>query len=57
MTPEQIQETATGFLATIPMGRFGQASEIAKLVTFLASDDSLYLLGSNVYADGRTVQL
>jgi len=57
MTPEKIQEAGAGFLSTIPLGRFGQASEVAKIVTLLASDDSSFMVGSEVYVDGGTVQL
>ena len=39
-------------LANTPMGRLGRAEEIASVVAFLASDDSSFMTGSEIYADG-----
>ena len=36
----------------IPVGRFGTASEIAKAVVFLASDEAAYTVGSELIIDG-----
>jgi len=38
--------------ANIPMGRVGTSIEIAKTAVFLASDDSGYITGANILADG-----
>ena len=40
------------FVSRQPMGRLGTAEEIAAVVAFLVSDDSTYVTGSEVYADG-----
>ena len=39
-------------LVHIPMGRFGEAEEIAQAVVFLASDESSFVTGSTFLVDG-----
>jgi NAD(P)-dependent dehydrogenase (short-subunit alcohol dehydrogenase family) len=39
-------------LVHIPMGRFGEAAEIAKAALFLASDDSSFMTGASLTVDG-----
>jgi NAD(P)-dependent dehydrogenase (short-subunit alcohol dehydrogenase family) len=41
----------------IPMGRVGEADEIAKAAVFLASDDSSFVNGSELFADGGQAQV
>jgi NAD(P)-dependent dehydrogenase (short-subunit alcohol dehydrogenase family) len=57
MTDEQLSATASGILSQIPIGRFGTSEEIAKVVLFLASDDSTFLLGAELIADGGMATL
>ncbi|MGF1521633.1 MAG: SDR family oxidoreductase [Leptolyngbyaceae cyanobacterium] len=45
-------EVAEKVLSRTPVGRFGKPEEIAKVVLFLASDDSSYMLGEEILADG-----
>ena len=37
---------------SIPMGRFGEAKEMAKAALFLASDESSYTTGAEFVVDG-----
>ncbi|OIQ73812.1 glucose 1-dehydrogenase 1 [mine drainage metagenome] len=45
-------ERAARRLVHIPMGRFGEATEIAGAVAFLASDDSSFITAANFLVDG-----
>lgn len=47
--PEKVKESVLG---NIPERRFGQASEVASLVAFLASDDAAYITGQAIEIDG-----
>jgi len=44
-------------LAATPMGRTGTSDEIAKAVVFLASDDSSYITGIELFVDGGIAQI
>jgi NAD(P)-dependent dehydrogenase (short-subunit alcohol dehydrogenase family) len=47
-----VADTDAMAAAKIPAGRFGNPSEIAKAVVFLASDESTYTVGSELVIDG-----
>jgi 3-oxoacyl-[acyl-carrier protein] reductase len=40
------------YLSQIPLGRFGQAAEVAWPVCFLLSDAASYITGQHIYANG-----
>ncbi|HZG17424.1 MAG TPA: 3-oxoacyl-[acyl-carrier-protein] reductase [Candidatus Bathyarchaeia archaeon] len=52
MTAVLPDEVKTGMLGQIPLGRLGQPEEIAKVVTFLASDAASYMTGQTLHVDG-----
>ena len=44
-------------MSRTPMGRVGEPSEIASIALFLASEDSSYVTGQTIYADGGRMPL
>jgi NAD(P)-dependent dehydrogenase (short-subunit alcohol dehydrogenase family) len=44
-------------VSTVPMGRMGDPDEVAKAVLFLASDDSSFITGIELFVDGGRAQI
>ncbi len=51
------QERVKMITNAVPLGRFGRPEEIAKAVVFLASDDSSYVAGAELFVDGGFAQV
>jgi NAD(P)-dependent dehydrogenase (short-subunit alcohol dehydrogenase family) len=57
LSQEAIAANAEKFIAQIPMRRFGMSEEVAKVVLFLSTADSAYVLGAEIAVDGGISQL
>lgn len=55
LSEEQMQDFGASVAAQVPLGRFGQPEEVAQAVLFLASSDSSYIAGVDLYVDGGMV--
>lgn len=55
MTDELPAEVKDEMLKQIPLARFGEPGDIAKVVAFLASEDSKYMTGQTLHVDGGMV--
>jgi NAD(P)-dependent dehydrogenase (short-subunit alcohol dehydrogenase family) len=53
----QSPENIARIVSTIPMGRMGSSEEIAKAALFLASDDSSFVTGVELFVDGGRGQI
>ena len=51
------EEIKKRIVASIPIGRVGEADEIGKTAVFLASDDSSFITGIELFVDGGAAQI
>jgi len=54
---ENEQQVREGITKQVPLGRFGNPEEIARIATFFASDDSTFVLGAELIAGGGMATL
>jgi NAD(P)-dependent dehydrogenase (short-subunit alcohol dehydrogenase family) len=51
------QERIKMISSTVPLARFGRPDEVASAVVFLASDESSYVTGTELFVDGGLAQV
>jgi NAD(P)-dependent dehydrogenase (short-subunit alcohol dehydrogenase family) len=56
-TKEQTDQIKAGLMSGVPLGRLGQPDEIANAALFLASDESKFVTGIELFVDGGTAQV
>lgn len=56
-TPEEEKALVAGLTAQTPLGRIGQPEETAAVALFLASEDSSFMTGAEVFVDGGMAQV
>jgi NAD(P)-dependent dehydrogenase (short-subunit alcohol dehydrogenase family) len=53
----QSPDVIARIVSTVPMGRMGEPDEVAKVALFLASDDSAFVTGTELFVDGGLAQV
>ena len=56
-TAKSAAQIKKSFVAAVPLGRMGEADEIASAALFLASDDSSFITGIELFVDGGAAQI
>jgi NAD(P)-dependent dehydrogenase (short-subunit alcohol dehydrogenase family) len=56
-TPEAEEALVKSMIETIPLGRMGLPDEVSRCVVFLASEDSSFVNGSELFVEGGAAQV
>jgi len=57
LTNRQSADVIARIVSTVPMGRMGEPVEVAKAALYLASDDSSFVTGVELFVDGGRAQV
>ena len=57
LTTRQSADVIARIVSTVPMGRMGEPDEVAKAALYLASDDSSFVTGVELFVDGGRAQI
>jgi NAD(P)-dependent dehydrogenase (short-subunit alcohol dehydrogenase family) len=57
LTLRQSADVIARIVSTVPMGRMGEPDEVAKAALYLASDDSSFVTGIELFVDGGRAQI
>jgi len=57
LASRQPRDVIARIVSTIPMGHMGEPEEVAKVTLFLASDDSSFVTGIELFVDGGRAQI
>lgn len=53
----QAEQIESYLASTVPLGRLGTPDEVGKALVFLASDDSSFVMGTELFVDGAAAQV
>jgi NAD(P)-dependent dehydrogenase (short-subunit alcohol dehydrogenase family) len=57
LTSRQSADVIARIVSTVPMGRMGEPDEVARAALYLASDDSSFVTGIELFVDGGRAQV